>query len=52
MPSLPGSIAGEPEVAEGGGGVPVVSGGDELPTSGALCGKDGDAVVGGIGPGC
>ena len=36
MPSLPGSIAGAPEVVEGGGGVPVCGGDDEPPTPGPL----------------
>jgi len=39
MPNLPGSIGGEPEIVEGGGGVPAVGGGDEPPTPGSLLTK-------------
>ena len=45
MPSLLGSIAGAPEDVEGGGGVPVVSGGDELPPAGILRGSCAGAAV-------
>jgi hypothetical protein len=45
MPSLLGSIAGTPEDVEGGGGVPVIGGGDEPPTAGILLASDVGAAV-------
>jgi len=46
MPSLPGSIVGAPAVVEGGGGVPVCGGDDDLPPPGPLLACDAGAAAG------